>query len=129
MGGFFYRTKANRCCKTSFTEAMDFGLAKLPKSAKKTRRRAFVRSMYFSKQKIFLDLFWRHLYQKNISNRRRRIRLLEAGLELIRKSKLEPSKIQNPNNSKEYFYKFLGKTKDGYPFCVQIKEYKRQRDS
>lgn len=37
----------------------------------KTKRKPYLRSTYFKGEKIFLNLFWAHLYKKNQWERRR----------------------------------------------------------
>lgn len=92
---------------------------------KKTKRQPYIRSAYFKKQKVFLKLFWSHLFQKNPRDRVRRLRYLRAALDVIQYTKAEPFSQQNPHKKGELLYRFAGLTKEGELFYVQIKENKR----
>ena len=48
---------------------------------KRTKRKPYVRSAYFSKQKIFFDYFWLHLRQKPFAERARRLKFFAEFLE------------------------------------------------
>lgn len=86
----------------------------------KTKRRPYIRSAFFKKEKIFLDNFWPHLKQKNLSDQKRRLRFFECAIELIQKSKNKPF-IKNNYKGNEIFYRFCGLSNGRY-FIVQIKE-------
>jgi hypothetical protein len=95
------------------------------KIKRKSKRRPYVRSAYFKKDKIFLELFWKHLYEKeNFRDKIRRMKYFEVAMELIQKSRLEPASADNPNKPGEILHKFSGVTKVGELFYVQIKEEK-----
>jgi hypothetical protein len=95
---------------------------------KKTKRRSYVRSAYFNKDKIFLDLYWRHLHEKqNLRDKTRRVKFFPCAVELIRNSKLDPISKENPNKRSEILHRFAGRTKNGVYFFVQIKENKKSR--
>lgn len=88
----------------------------------KTKRRAYIRSTYFNKQKIFLGLFWSHLYEKqNLKDKTRRIKYFPCAIELIQNSRFKPLTVENPNKKSEIFYRFYGCTPNNGRFCVQIK--------
>jgi hypothetical protein len=89
---------------------------------KKTKRSPYVRSAYFNKQKVFFTYFWIHLNQKSPGIRKSRAKLLPCALELIRTSRIRPSKKANPNKANEVLYRFKGKARGGGVFYVQIKE-------
>lgn len=91
----------------------------------RTKRRPYVRSAYFKKEKVFLDLFWSHLYEKNWRDRVRRLRLFAAAIELILHSRYEPVSKENPNKASEILHRFAGMTKENDLFYVQIKENKK----
>lgn len=94
---------------------------------KKTKRRPYVRSAYFKKEKIFFDYFREHLFQKNSHDRERRMKFFAAAVELIKKSKHNPILKTNPNKKGEIFYRFVGLTGEKHLFFVQIKEDKKRR--
>ena len=90
---------------------------------KKTKRRAYVRSVYFDKEKVFLDLYWHHLFEKsNWRDRLRRMRFFGCALELIQNSHFKPNQTKNPNDVNEMLYRFYGMDANNEVFCVQIKE-------
>ncbi len=89
---------------------------------KQTKRRPYIRSAYFDKEKIFFDFYWRHLDQKSFVERRKRLRYFACGIELIKNSRLEPLTKPNPNRRSETLHRFAGLTKDNELFFVQIKE-------
>jgi len=120
-----YRTKAKKLTGTDYKEIRRNALASYELIRKRTKRRPYVRSAYFSKEKIFLGLFWGHLYEKNYRDQRRRMKLFDCAIELIQKSKLDPVSRENPNRSKELLHKFFGISPDDELFIVQIKENKR----
>jgi len=120
-----YKTKIKEFAGTDYKEVYNHA-DKFYKSIKsKTKRRPYVRSAYFKKQKIFLGLFWSHLYEKNHWEKVRRMKLFACGIELICKSTFEPISKDNPNKFGEILHKFSGVTADGKTFFVQIKEDKR----
>ena len=93
------------------------------KIKRKSKRRPYVRSAYFKKEKIFLELFWKHLYEKeNFRDKIRRMKYFGCAIELIEKSRFKPISKMNPNNPKEMFHRFYGLTAENELFCVQIKE-------
>ena len=93
--------------------------------ASKTKRRPYVRSVYFEKEKIFLDHFWQHLFTKNWRDRTRRLRQYPCALDLIKNSHVEPISRTNPNKKSEMLHRFSGINSNGVHFYVQIKEDKR----
>lgn len=101
-----------------------FGFYKQIKA--KTKRRPYVRAAYFKKDKVFLELFWQHLYEKlNFRDKSRRVKYFSCAVDLIKNSKYEPSSKENPNKKSEILHRFAGMTKDKDLFFVQIKEDKK----
>ena len=92
---------------------------------RKTKRRPYVRSAYFNKQKVFFDYFWLHLFQKSPKQRFKRLKYFKASLELIKYSRNAPSIKSNPNKKDEILYRFAGLTREKELFYVQIKEDKK----
>ncbi|MFA5948632.1 MAG: hypothetical protein WC806_06770 [Candidatus Gracilibacteria bacterium] len=80
--------------------------------------------MYFKKDKIFLDLFWSHIFEKNYWDQMRRMKFFPCAMELIQKSHFSPISKENPNKSSEILHRFAGATKANELFFVQIKEDK-----
>lgn len=95
--------------------------------SKKTKRRPYVRSAYFNRDKIFLETFWAHLFQKaNWKDRVRRMKYFPAAVDLLRNTRFEPTSKENPNKSGEILHRFAGVTADDHLFYVQVKEDKRK---
>lgn len=90
-----------------------------------TKRQPYIRSTYFDKDKVFLELFWIHLNQKNRKERNRRLKFFACGIELLRTTRSEPTVKQNPEKTNEQFYRFAGLTPSKELFYIQIKEHRR----
>ncbi|MCX6734598.1 MAG: hypothetical protein NTZ25_01665 [Candidatus Peregrinibacteria bacterium] len=123
-----YQTKIRPIPGTDFREVHKkaFNLFKQLKS--KSKRRAYVRSAYFNKNKVFLDIFWGHLFEKpNWRDRVRRVKYFPPGIDLIQNSRFEPKTKENPNKSGETLYRFAGMTSESELFYVQIKEDKKRQ--
>jgi hypothetical protein len=90
--------------------------------AHQTKRSPYIKSEYFGKSKIFIDLFWTHLNQKPRADRKRRLKYYAAAIDLLKNTKIEPIIKQNPNSKNETVYRFYGVTKDSELFCVQVKQ-------
>ena len=122
----YYQTKVGRLPGTDFREAHKNARKIYDEIRKKSKRKPHVRSKYFKKEKIFLDLFWDHLYsKKKIQDRFRRIRYYAAAIELILSTQSQPESKENPNDRSEMLHRFYGKIKNGEIFYVQIKEEKK----
>ncbi|MEF3692337.1 MAG: hypothetical protein V3574_04775 [Candidatus Moraniibacteriota bacterium] len=89
---------------------------------KKTKRKTYLRSAYFKKEKVFFDYFKKHIFQKSPRERMKRLKYFKAAIELIKYSKNKPIIKEN---GKEVFYRFAGMTKERELFYVQIKENKK----
>ena len=121
-----YLTKTKKLGGTNFREVRRQAFSVYTKIKKRTKRRAYIRSAYFSKDKIFLQLYWQHLYdQRNWHDRMRRLKYFPCAIELIRNTRFEPTTKENPNRRSEILHRFSGITKDQDLFYVQIKEHKR----
>lgn len=120
-----YQTRSGKLPGTSYKEVYKKAQAIFSGIKRRTKRRPYVRSAYFHRQKIFFDFFWVHLSQKSIPERIRRLKYFKAAVELIRKSRNHPDSMQNPNKQTEILHRFAGRTKDKEIFFVQIKEHKR----
>lgn len=84
-----------------------------------TKRRPYLKSAYFKGDKVFFENFWPHLAQKNLKERKKRLKLFECGIELVQNSikfPLHQIKIKDV-----ILYRFIGKVGNEY-FGVQIKE-------
>ncbi len=122
-----YRTKAKKFPGTAFRDVHEKAFGFYTEIKKKSKRRTHVRSAYFDRDKIFLDLFWHHLFEKqNWRDRVRRMKFFACAIELIQKSHFEPKTKENPNRGSEILHRFYGITADNELFCVQIKEDKKK---
>jgi hypothetical protein len=120
-----YHTNTAKLAGSNVHEVGQKALAVYKQIKNRTKRRPYVRSAYFKKEKVFLDLFWSHLYEKNWRDRVRRLRLFAAAIELIMHSRYEPVSKDNPNKASEILHRFAGMTKENDLFYVQIKENKK----
>lgn len=121
-----YQTKAKKLEGTDFHEVKKKAFGLYQKISSKSKRRPYIRSSYFKKDKIFLALFWQHLWDKQKwQDRMRRLKFFEAGIELIRHSRFEPISKENPNKPNEILHRFAGSTREKELFFIQIKEDKR----
>lgn len=122
----FYQTKNRVLPGSSYHEihTQAFGLYK--KIKKRTKRRVYIRSAYFKKDKVFLETYWHHLYEKkNFKDKIRRMKYFPCAIELIEKSRAEPTSKENPNRRTEILHRFAGATRDKEIFFVQIREDKK----
>jgi len=120
-----HTTKASKLPGSNYAEVRKNALCLFNQIKKKTKRRPYIRSAYFNKQKIFFDYFWQHLYQKSPKERFKRLKYFGAAIEVIKNSRNQPVSKQNPNVSDEILHRFAGLTKGKELFYVQIKEEKR----
>lgn len=120
-----YPTKMRKLPGSNYSEVRKRALILFNQIEKRTKRRPYIRSAYFNKQKVFFDYFWQHLFQKNFKERTKRLKYFEAALEVIRKSRNHPTSFENPHKKGEILHRFAGLTKEKELFYVQIKEDKR----
>jgi|SRR3989344_5589037 len=122
-----FQAKTPKIGATKYAEVMKRARLIYGQVEKRTKRRPYIRSAYFDKEKIFFDYFWLHINQKSRPERRRRLIFLSCATELIEKSRLKPEVTKNPNKREEVLYRFTGKTPTGEEFAVQIKEDQKSR--
>lgn len=120
-----FPTKTKKLPGTNYAKVRKYALVLYNQIKKKTKRKPYVRSAYFKKQKVFFDFFWEHLLQKNLKERVRRLKFFAAAVELIKNSRNHPITTENPHRSGELLHRFAGLTKEGELFYVQIKEERR----
>ena len=120
-----YQTKAKKLSGTSYTEVRRKAFRLYLDIKRKSKRKPYIRSAYFKKDKIFLDLFWSHLFEKkNFADLMRRTKLYPCTIELNEKSRLAPRSKENVDKRSEILHRFTGMTAEGELFFVQIKEIK-----
>lgn len=122
-----YKTKTKRLAGSNFHEVRQKAYGLYEQINKKTKRRPHIRSAYFNKNKVFLETFWAHLFQKeNWHDRVRRMKYFPAAVELLRNTRFHPISKENPNKPTEILHRFAGVTADDHLFYVQVKENKRK---
>lgn len=87
-----YQVKTEILSGTDFREVYNKAYNYYLTIKRKTKRRPYVRSAYFNKEKIFLGLYWHHIHEKeNFRDKVRRMKYFPGAIELIRFSRLEPT--------------------------------------
>lgn len=122
-----YKTKSKELAGTNLGEVYKNAWKLYHEIEKKTRRKPYIRSAYFKKEKVFFDYFWTHLTQKGPKERFKRLKLFRPSLAVIQSSRNKPVIKSNPNNKNELLYRFAGQTREGKLFIVQIKENLKNR--
>jgi hypothetical protein len=119
-----YKTKTKRLTGTTYGELFPKAFEIYKEIKKQTKRKPYVRSAYFNKDKVFLDLFWSHFHSKNAKDKARRLKFYPCALDLIKNCKISPSTFENPMSKNDLLHRWYGLSKDGSLFIVQIKESK-----
>jgi len=122
-----YKSNKQKIAGTSFSEVNKTAKAIFNRAKARTRRTPYLRSRYFKKEKVFLNLFWNHLYKKNKRDRVRRLKFYDCALDLIVNSHHNPETRDNFEKKDELLHRFYGVSKNGEKFVVQIKENKRTK--
>lgn len=87
-----YKTKTKKIPGSDYREVNQRASLMYNQIRRKTKRRPYVRSVYFNKSKIFLELFWQHLWQKeNFRDKVRRLKYFPCAIELIEKTTCKPT--------------------------------------
>ena len=114
----FYQSKFRQLPGTDYAEATKNARKEYVKVQKLTKRQPYVRSKYFSKDKVFITIFWNHLVQKRKGEQIVRAKLLLAAFDLLRNTSNEPESLFERGDA---LHRFYGKTADGIEFAVQVK--------
>lgn len=122
-----YQTKTKKFSGSNFKEVKKDAVASFQIIKSRTKRTPYIRSKYFKGEKVFLNIFWRHLYDKREKDRTRRLKFFACAMDLIKNSACSPTTKDNPNKKDEILYRFTGVTKNQDYFRVQIKENKRSK--
>ncbi len=122
-----FKTKKKKIPGTSFKEINRTAQLIYKQIKSKTKRTPYVRSRYFKKEKVFLTLFWDHLFNKNEKDRVRRLKFYDCALDLIKNSSYDPETRENFQKKDELLHRFYGETSKREKFVVQIKENKRTK--
>lgn len=118
----YYQTKVRRLSGITISETKRAAHVLYRQTVKSSRRRPYIRSAYFNKEKIFLDNFWPHINQKSHYEIPRRLRFLPCAIELIQFSRVKPLMTVDRHNPQDRLYRFKGLSVEGNIFYVQIKE-------
>ena len=120
-----YKTNKQKIPGTNFKEVNKFAEIIFKKIKSQTKRTPYIRSKYFKKEKVFITLFWAHLFEKHEHERFRRLKFFDCALDLIRNSTCDPETRENFKKKDETLHRFHGETKNNEEFVAQIKENKR----
>ena len=123
----YYQTKIAPIAGTTVGDVMNTARRIFRQAVRSGRRRPYIRSAYFGKEKVFLDNFWPHIYQKSFNERPKRLRFMPCAFELVRYSRVLPVITLDSNDSYNILYRFKGKATTGQIFYVQIKEDKKRK--
>ena len=110
---------------TNYSEVYPLAWQIHKKLRAKTKRRSYVRSKYFKKSKIFIEMFWQHLREKNFNDRTRRLKFFACAIDLLQNSNFAPTSKEIFLSKDRIFHRFLGKSASGETFVVQVLEDKR----
>jgi hypothetical protein len=120
----YFQVKNCKIAGTSYSEIYKKAWQIYLSEKQKSKRRPYIRSAYFKKDKIFLNIFWSHLKEKRKIDRERRIRFYKCALELLKNNRTDPA-IFNSNNTHGKLYRFKGMVNNNEIFFVQVKENNR----
>ena len=120
-----YQTRKNKLTGTNYKEINKQASLFYNEIKKGSKRKHYIRSKFFNKQKIFFDFFWQHIHDKRPKERVRRLKFLPCAIDLLKHSYHVPITKENPNKKNEILHRFKGVTKNGERFCVQVKEIKK----
>lgn len=120
-----FKTASKKLAGSNYGEVRRKAFSLYTQIKKRSKRRVYLRSAYFHKDKIFLSLFWHHLNDKHHKERLVRLKYFPCAIELIRNSRFAPKSIENVDKKSEMLHRFAGITSENELFYVQIKENKR----
>lgn len=118
----FYHIQSARSGGTDYREVYKNAHAAYVRIQMRSKRRPYLKSHYFKRDKVFLAIFWQHIHEKHASERLRRLRFYACALELLERSPHAPHTKQNPDNRSELLHRFGGIDRGGAIFFVQVKE-------
>ncbi len=121
-----YKSKSNELTGTNLEEITKQARREYHTIQKRTPRRVpYVKSKYFTKDKIFINNYWEHNNQKTPRERMRRLRLYTCAIDLLRNTTNAPDTIYTNVDKNIGLHRFYGQTNSGNYFCVQVKDNKR----
>src|SRR3990167_10864094 len=108
-----YQTNVSKLSGTNYQEVYKHAHDLFRRIEQKTKRKPYIRSAYFHKEKIFFDFFWTHLWRSGGNKERvRRLKYFQAALAVLQRSKNKPASKENPNKRSEILHRFAGMTKE-----------------
>lgn len=120
-----YRSKYDVLAGTDYSEVTKNARKEYMKVQHLTKRQPYVRSSYFGKDEVFINIFWNHLAQKRKGEQIVRAKLLLAAFDLLRNTTYDSVNVFDSTNPQIILHRFAGETKSGIKFCVQVKQNKR----
>jgi len=120
-----YQSKKKKVSGTSYIEVKKNVRLIFREIESKTKRKPYIKSAYFNKEKIFFDYFWKHLNQKGPKERFKRLKYFSPALDVVKNTRNKPVSKDNPNKKDELLHRFAGLTADKELFYVQVKEEKK----
>ncbi len=120
-----FKSKYTQLSGTDYKEVTRNARKEYVKVQHLTKRQPYIRSKYFANDKIFINIFWNHLAQKRKGEQIARAKLLLPAFDLLRNSLSEPDTIFSTKDKGNILHRFLGETKEGKLFYVQVKQNKR----
>lgn len=123
----YFKSTKHKIAGTSFKEVNKTAKIIFRQIESKTKRTPYVRSKYFKKDKIFLTLFWGHLFGKRDKDKIRRLKFFDCAIDVIKNSNYDPDTKENFKKKDELLHRFSGVTTNKEKFVVQIKENKRTK--
>lgn len=117
-----YQCKAKPFSGHRFVDIIPQARKLLRTLQKQTKRRVYIRAVYFHKDKIFFDFFWQHMQTKSAVDRARRLKYLPCALELLRNSRCDPISFMDEYQSGIIKHEFKGNSPDGMNFSVIVQE-------
>lgn len=92
---------------------------------RRTKRQPYVKSKYFSGDKVFLNIFWNHLVQKRRGEQTVRAKLYLCAIDLLRNTTFDPESIFGYDRPNEILHRFKGRSREGQLFVVQVRQNKK----
>ncbi len=120
-----YKSKYGLLPGTDYYEVLRNARQEYKAIQSRTKRQPYVRSTYFGKEKVFINIFFNHLVQKRKGEQIKRAKLFLCAVDLLRNNTNDPKTIFSYQSLNEMLHRFEGVTKDGQRFFVQVKQNKR----
>jgi len=120
-----YQSKKRKTPGTNYSEVKKNVRLIFREIESKTKRKPYIKSTYFNKEKVFFDYFWKHLNQKGPKERFKRLKYFSPALDVVKNTRNKPVSKDNPNKKDKLLHRFAGLTANKELFYVQIKEEKK----